>query len=461
MSSSKPAPAWSIRRRLGWQLTLVMGVMMAGLFAMLDHNIDQEMYARLDRFLASRAGALSEQLQIRTPEETARLLPEYDLTGHTDFFTLYDARHRPILRSPNSGGEVLPLPGGTWHPPVFYDLELPDLHVGRAIVLSVPRADAQDPHWLVVATERETWDQIEQRLHLLLLAVFLSGIAVMVTLSILLVRRAFSPLIAGGARLAALHPSEPPPELADGLPRELTPYADALHAALQRLYAAAQRERRMSRNLAHELRTPVAEIRTAAENALAADNLDACRTGLTATLSATARMERGINTLLALARYESGQETLARDPVDLVQLLRQQVNCILPPPGPQGPPRLASLPAEAWVHSDVGILERILANLLQNAVEYAPADSRVECGIDAGDSGYMLWIRNLAPLLADEDLAYLGTRYWRKDDQGATANHAGLGLALAQAAARALGTELTFGLEGGWLTVRLGPMAAL
>ena len=70
-------------------------------------------------------------------------------------------------------------------------------------------------------------------------------------------------------------------------------------------------------------------------------------------------------------------------------------------------------------------------------------------------------MRNEAPGLQAEDLEYLGARYWRKTAQGATAQHAGLGLALTKAIAGALEVESGFILENGHLTSRLGPFPML
>ncbi|KRG40515.1 hypothetical protein ARC78_01230 [Stenotrophomonas pictorum JCM 9942] len=439
---------------MGFTLTLV--------FLVLDYAIDREMYARLDHFLDVRASALASQLQVRTPEQAAKLLPEYDLSGHTDFFTMYDTHKRPILRSVNSRGQALRLPEGPLGRLRHYDLFLPDGHPGRAIVLRVPRAEAATSDWLVVATERGDWDLAERRIHLALMLIIAAAVAVAVVLCLLLVRRAFLPLIEQSERLRTLQPGQPPPPPASALPHELAPFIRTLHQALQRLYTAAERERRFSRDMAHELRTPLAEIRASAENAFHSNDASATTEALEVALSATGRMGRGIATLLAMARYESGQMRPALDPLDLVPLLRQQVQALRRIPGAGERLHLAAnLPGQAWVHSDTGMLERIFANVLQNAAEYSPEASIAEAGIETADGQYWVWVRNEAPGLQVEDLEYLGARYWRKTAQGATAQHTGLGLALARAIAGALEVRLDFNLENGNLTGRLGPFPIL
>ena len=176
-------------------------------------------------------------------------------------------------------------------------------------------------------------------------------------------------------------------------------------------------------------------------------------------------MQRTVDTMLALARFESGQESPALDPLNLTECAREQVKTLQ---------RLAEInrvtvdlhaKAEVWVHTDVGIVERILTNLLQNAVEYAPAGSAVHCSISRTDrsspADYFFCVDNEAPQLTQGDLAHLGTRFWRKPAEGGTAQHAGLGLALASTLARSLKLQLHFELKGARLHVRLGPFSPL
>ena len=121
----------------------------------------------------------------------------------------------------------------------------------------------------------------------------------------------------------------------------------------------------------------------------------------------------------------------------------------------------ADLPPSAWVRGDLGVIERILSNLLRNALEYAPDGDAITCRLERGDAGWLLSIDNAAPDLREGDLEHLGHRFWRKSSEGGTAHHAGLGLALAFALARAIDLPLRFSLQGGRLTARLGPWVAL
>lgn len=454
MSSPEADSPPSLQRRLLWRLTLGIGLLLGMLFIALDLLLDLAMYQRLDQFLAARANAFSIQLQRRGYADMDTLLAAYDLAGHTEFFAIYDGSGRLQTQSGNSTGGALPLPrqaGAGLH----YDTVLPDGHRGRALALPLPRGG-----WLVLATERESWDRTERRMHGIMAGGIVLAILLAVAMCLLLVRHAFRTMTEEGRRLAAMSPEQAAQLQVGHLPSEMQPYARAVRDALDRSHQALERERRFSRHVAHELRTPVAEVRLAAEHALRGDDPSALKTGTQAILHANARMERSIHALLALARWESGLESPQPDPLDLSMLLRQLIEASagsqagLPPVQLQGPP-------SAWVHSDTGMLERILANVLHNAREYGDTAKPVQVQLRLEADGYRVRVSNAATGVRAEDVARFGERYWRGGDRDADRHHAGLGLALSQALASALGLRLVFALEHGEVVATLGPLPAL
>jgi two-component system sensor histidine kinase QseC len=449
---------WSLQRRLAVGLVLAIGGVFAILIPPLDIWIDGEIYQRMDAALMQRAAAVGRVLQGRHPDHLERLMPEYESGGHTEFFTLYDEKSRRVLlRSSNSAGAALPPGPADRGTPRYYDLALPDGHAGRALATHVPLS-AGDNALLVIATEREGWDQTERRIHFALLGGIALATLLATALALWLVRRVIATLDRAGASVASLNADRPMQRIGGDFPRELQPFVDAFNIGLDRLYAAIERERRFSRDLAHELRTPLAEIRASAESALDDADLEQARRGLAAAIAACARMQRSVDALLLLARLESGQHVPEPDPLDLAALLRELLAALR---GMRAPPIRAELPASAWVQSDQGVVERIISNLLRNAIEYAPPGDEIGCRLERGGAGWLLSIGNAAPDLEPSDLGHLGDRFWRKQLEGGTAHHAGLGLALAFALARAVGLPLNFDLKEGRLTARLGPWAPL
>jgi two-component system sensor histidine kinase QseC len=462
--SSPEANLWSIRRRLTFRLTLALAVVLTALFVSMDYWVGAGAQNHLDSVLENQARSVAYALRHSDPEVLRRLLPQYDTPGHTEFFTVYDAEARMVLASSNSGGIPVEPPGPDRALPVYYDVLTPDRHRGRALAVALEKGGVGDV--LIVTTEREEWNDAEGGIH----SVLMAGIAVTIVVVLLLVqwavRNALAPLLQQGARIAAMDIDKPPEQVGQHLPVELAPFADAFNTGIARLYGAIQRERRFSRDIAHELRTPLAETRATAEVALREGGSEALRNGLITAIAATERMQRSVDTLLALARFESGQESPALDPLDLVELTAVQIETVRRSAQSQRITVALQAPAEAWVHSDVGIIERILANLLRNAVDYAPEGSTVHCSIvnvrqSDERTAYFICMDNEAPQLTQEDLVHMGTRFWRKPHEGGTAQHAGLGLALSLALARSLKLNLEFELRAARLHVKLGPFPAL
>lgn len=456
-----PAASWSLQRRLALGLVLCIGGTFAVLFLALEYWIDQAIYQRMDTSLMQRSAAVSRVLQALDAKTLQMLMPEYEPSGHTEFFTLFDPESGSVvLRSPSSAGATLALGPVEQGTPRYYDVTLPDGHAGRALATRVPVSGGRF-HTLVVATEREDWDRTERRVHLALVGGIALATVLATCLALYLVRRVVVFLERTGTVVGNLRADQPLQPLGGDFPRELRPFVDAFNLGLHHLYSAIERERRFASDVAHELRTPLAEIRTSAESALTDPDPVHTRQALQAAIQSCLRMQRSVDTLLLVARLESGQQALALDPLDLAALVRELLPLCQRQPAAQTVQVQTQLPAAAWIQSDQGILERIISNLLRNAMEYAPVGDTIDCRLERSDAGWMLAITNTAPHLQAADLEHLGVRFWRKDSEGGTAHHAGLGIALAFALAQAIGLPMHFVLAHNRLTATLGPWAPL
>ena len=457
--------SWSLHRRLALGLVLSIGGVFLLLFAVLEHWIDREIYRRMDEGLHQRASVVARLLQEPGAQPLAQWLPEYASQGHTEFFTVFErdaVAAAPLLHSPSSAGQALPLGPLEEGTPRWFNVVLPDGHAGRAMAVPLPAYAGQPgAHLLVLASERESWDRTERRIHFALLLGIVLATALATGLALWQVQRVVRVLQRAGDALAALRSDQVVAPMGADFPRELRPFADTFNLGLHHLYAAIARERRFSRDVAHELRTPIAEIRISAESALADTDPALAQRSLHAAVAACTRMQRSIDTLLLLARLEAGQHPAAPDPLDLAQLMRDLLAAVQRQADERQLHIHAPLPAAAWVQADLGIVERIVSNLLRNAVEYTPEGGAITCQLERSAQGWWLSLRNPAPSLEAADLQQLGRRFWRKQPEGGTSAHAGLGLALVMALAQAVQWPLHFELEHGCLVVRLGPWPAL
>jgi signal transduction histidine kinase len=223
------------------------------------------------------------------------------------------------------------------------------------------------------------------------------------------------------------------------LGRALDEMADSLSSTIRELDDAAERERRFSADVAHELRTPITGL--VAASSLLDDSPDAVMVKERARALAML-----VEDLLEVMRLDAGAETALSERFDLMRLVHDVVRDRLPEAAVSGP---VDLP----VQSDPRRLERVLVNLIENARRHGRAPFAVEVdGValtvtvrDGGD-GFGPFLEQAADRFAMASRARGGGT--------------GLGLAIAEGQARVLGGELVLRDDGGAVAVvRLPPAA--
>ncbi len=321
------------------------------------------------------------------------------------------------------------------------------------------RNDPRQRLTVVVAAEIENLEKLESRIHRLLLAIAIATAAALLLIAHYAVLHGLRPVASFASSVESVNPEDPEARLETGpLPSELQPVAVSFSRLLNRLLDALAREKRYARNVAHELRNPLAEIRLLADVGSTSQDPDACQVALRDIGSAAAEMERIVDALMALTRYEAGLESPQPEPINLAAELRREVQKQGVAAEQRGLMIALDLPGEVWVHTDSALAHRLLANLLGNAVSHSPRGSTVRVAL--GRNGD-LSLANPAPHLAAADVPRLGERFYRID-HGEVGSHAGLGLALADAIARVLGLTLRLTLrEDGCLVAEVHGFQAL
>ena len=218
---------------------------------------------------------------------------------------------------------------------------------------------------------------------------------------------------------------------------ELKELADTFDGMLERLSGAFASQRRFVANASHELRTPLTVIRTELDVTLAdphATNADLRAMGETVR-DATLATERLIQALLTLARSEGG--VIRRDAVDLADCARTAVRQAGAEASARGLDMQATLDP-APVRGDRRLLERLVANLVENAVRHNVDGGTVEVrtASDAGRS--TVEVRNDGPAVPPDAVASLLEPFQRLD-RGAPGDGVGLGLSIVRSVAEAHG----------------------
>lgn len=261
------------------------------------------------------------------------------------------------------------------------------------------------------------------------------------------VRTALAPLRRLG-RLLAERPADSaePVALPGGPPpAEMAPLLAALNRWVERIAGLLAAERRFTADAAHELRTPIAAVRTQAQVALGARGEAERRHALEALVAGCDRASHLVQQMLTLARLEAtGAVTPAT--LDLAGLARQAAADL----APQALARRQSLVLDGAdfacpVQGDAGLLAVLLRNLIDNAIRYSPPGGRIGITLaPAGpQGGASIQVEDSGPGLPPEALARLGERFFRAAD--ATVPGSGLGWSIAQRIALAHGATLQAG----------------
>lgn len=254
------------------------------------------------------------------------------------------------------------------------------------------------------------------------------------------IRRGLKPLRSLREQLAARTTNALQPVALVNAPAEVVPLVQALNGLFRRIESMLQSERRFTADAAHELRTPVAAIRTQAQVALSEADEERRRHALRATLEGCDRAARLVDQLLTLSRLEAGAEVQMK-PVDVGALARQVVGDLVP----KGLRKQQDLGLEAsgacLIDGDATLLEILLRNLVDNAVRYCPVGARVNVGAALRDGQVVLVVEDSGPGLAEQDIARLGQRFAR--GSGHDESGSGLGWSIVHRIAQVHGLEVT------------------
>jgi two-component system phosphate regulon sensor histidine kinase PhoR len=222
---------------------------------------------------------------------------------------------------------------------------------------------------------------------------------------------------------------------------------------------AAATRRDFVANASHELRTPVAAIRGAAETLLAGalEQPEAARGFVEIVHRQAERLSRLTQDLLDLSRLESRQWRFEVAPVDLAALGRLVAELQGPSARKKGLELRVAIPPGLTVMADGRALEQVVVNLVDNAIKYTSTGS-VALGAEARGEDAVLTVTDTGPGIEPHHLARLFERFYRVDaGRAREAGGTGLGLAIAKHLVQGMRGEIDVasGADGTRFTVRL------
>jgi len=240
---------------------------------------------------------------------------------------------------------------------------------------------------------------------------------------------------------------------------ELGFLASTFNETLARLERSFDQLRRFTADASHELRTPLTAIRSVGEVGLqkrgAAEDY---REVIASMLEESVRLTRLVDSLLTIARADSGQVQIEKTTLTLVPLAREVASLLEVLAEEKGQKVSVSGDETIQVRADGAILRQVLTNLLDNAIKFSYSNSQISVRVSrAADRTAVIEVEDNGPGIAPEHRDKVFDRFYRVDEgRSREFGGAGLGLAIAKWGAEAHGGHLQLLCPpGGGCTFRL------
>lgn len=221
---------------------------------------------------------------------------------------------------------------------------------------------------------------------------------------------------------------------------------------------ASQAKSAFLARVSHELRTPLNGILGFTQLLLgpggAPDPHHRRQLGLVESAGRT--LLRLVDDVLDISRIESDQLRLNMQVVDVVALLLESVGMLLPVAAKRGSSFEGPALTQAWCLADPDRLRQCLLNLLSNAVKYGPPGGHIDLGVELGEPGLTLTVRDRGPGFSPDQLKHLFEPFNRLGAERSATEGTGLGLLITRKLVESMGGELTVdNADGGGACMRL------
>ena len=439
--SSKDASASSLsslnkRRSIAFQLillfTLAAALLLACGLGVFYSIVVSHAFAEDNAVLADKMSALSADLRENGPKAFAEELTARRVGEHTPYWIrILDSQHRTVAETP---GMARLLPAQIFPTAREPALALRDRHDYRtaaklfSLVAFNQNADGQT-YTLQMAQDRSSDEQVESNFALLFVSVLSGGVLASALIAIIVTRRGLQPLRQMAKSLGRIGPNQLKERIGSNRwPHELQPLATAFDEMLNRLDDSFTRLSQFSADLAHELRTPIANMLGEAQVALTRDRTAAeYRDTIESAVAECERLSRIVDNLLFVARVDAARESIARKWFDAGAAVKK-IAAFYQTVADDHHVTI-SCSGDGQIYADPDLFERAVGNLLDNALRFTPENGSIQFALSYQDGGFEVAVCDDGCGIAAEHLPRVFDRFYRAESSRGS-DGAGLGLAL-------------------------------
>jgi heavy metal sensor kinase len=224
---------------------------------------------------------------------------------------------------------------------------------------------------------------------------------------------------------------------------EIDQLAITFNQMLDRIQTLVTGIREMSDNIAHDLKSPITRIRGISEVSLSTGASEKEYENMAAsTVEECDRLLDMINTMLVISRTEAGVNKLDARELDIGAVVRDACELFRSPAEDKDIRLVCDVSGNYSISGDNRMIQRMIANLLDNAIKYTPAGGSIEVAVSAANNDTVtMAVKDSGIGISEEDLPRIFERFYRCDPSRSEAG-IGLGLSFAGAVARAHGGDI-------------------
>jgi heavy metal sensor kinase len=218
---------------------------------------------------------------------------------------------------------------------------------------------------------------------------------------------------------------------------EIDRLAITFNDMLDRIQKLITEMKEMNENIAHDLRSPITAIRGMAEMALTADNaIDEYEAAAASTVEECDRLLEMINTMLYISETEATLGKISMEEVDITRVVRDACELFQPVAEDKGVNLIVEIRSEIKVRGVLQGLQRMLANLIDNALNYTPCPGTVTVLVNGNENLGFIAVKDTGIGIPPDELPHIFRRFYRCD-RSRSQPGTGLGLTLVEAIVRA------------------------
>jgi signal transduction histidine kinase len=450
----------SITRRLIATVILSQSLLAIGLLFAGVYYTRRQLLASLDK--AIQAHAMSVAALVRYTEDASgnvyfddSLMPPSIDPGRPDMFAVWADRSGLVAHSPNWQDSALENSGtGRDH----WTLQLRAIPYRALRRTEVPILDREEGNaftpqklTIVYASPMVRLDEQVRQTGIFIALASLALLGITASLALWSIRRGVAPLRSLAAQASLVSANNWKLQVSSDVEdvTELRPVTDSMITMLARLERSFEQQRQFMGNAAHELKTPVAVLKSTLQSLLHRPrSAEEYRTGLENSLEDLQRLEQLLQWMLRLARAEQwAHGAMRRDlqEIDLAATCQTAVERIRELAQSRGTDIQLSADGPLPLRADPEDLQLVWANLLENAVRYSPEGSSVEVILSRNNGGpARIEVQDHGPGIPAADLPHIFERFYRGDpSRTRTTGGFGLGLATAKALVEAYGGTIS------------------